>query len=67
MLLRDKILAQMLEIYVPSMRPSEGSSAQCLVNSLADDVLEALAMKSEVKFLTNSVAPLLKVEQPPRL
>lgn len=37
------------------------------MNQYADDALEALVMKNEIKFLTNSVVPLLQVEQPPRL
>lgn len=37
------------------------------MNQYADDALEALVMKNEVKFLTKSVVPLLHVEQPPRL
>ena len=64
MLLRDKILAQLLELYVPSMNAgaSDSAATQCFVNQQADDVLEALVMKNDVKFLTQSVAPLLKVE-----
>lgn len=59
----------MLEIYLPSMgdKQCDGPSSQSVVNQLADDVLEALAMKNEIRFLTTSIAPLLKVEQPPRL
>lgn len=37
------------------------------MNQYADDALEALVMKNELKFLTKSVVPLLQVEQPPRL
>ncbi len=37
------------------------------MNQYADDALEALVMKNEIKFLTNTVVPLLQVEQPPRL
>lgn len=37
------------------------------MNQYADDALEALVMKNEIKFLTNSVVPLLQVEHPPRL
>lgn len=38
-----------------------------MVNQPADDFLEALLMKNDIKFLSMSVSPILKVEQPPRL
>lgn len=43
------------------------SQSQCLVNQFADDVLEELAMKNDIKYLAQSIIPLMKVEQPPRL
>ena len=69
MLLRDKLLGQLLEIYVHSINPdtSSMSQSQCLVNQPADDLLEILLMKNDMKYMLQSVAPLLKVEQPPRL
>ena len=68
-MMRDRILSSVLEVYVPSADGNEGnqSSQQCHINQLAEDVLEALVMKNDFKFLTHSVGPLLKVEQPPRL
>lgn len=51
MLIRDKVLAQMLELYVPSMPDPHGTSVQSFVNQFADNVLEALVMKNDVRFL----------------
>lgn len=54
MLIRDKLVAQVLDLYIPSL-PQEShmlSQPQCLVNPFAEEVLEALAMKNDIKFLT---------------
>ncbi len=48
--------------------PQPGSSSSaCHVNPNAEDLLEALVMKNDIKFLAQSVTPLIKIEQPPRL
>jgi hypothetical protein len=68
MILRDRILAGLLDIYIPQGLGFESASSitsntqQCFVNQFADDALEALAIKNEVKFLTKSIVPLLRVE-----
>lgn len=69
MLIRDKLIAQVLDLYIPSL-PQEShllSQPHCLVNPFADDVLEALVMKNDIKYLSQSVIPLMRVEEPPRL
>lgn len=69
MLIRDKLISQVLDLYIPSL-PQEShliSQPHCLVNPFADDVLDALAMKNDIKFLSQSVIPLMRVEEPPRL
>lgn len=71
MLLRDKVLAQLLEVYC--LTPSSSSSdqkqqpPQHFVNQGVDSCLEALVLSNDLRFLTQSVVPLLRVEQPPRL
>ncbi len=66
MMLRDKVLASILEIYTFDLSAAS-SSSQCFVNQAVDEILEALVMKNEIRFLTQSIVPLLKVESPPRL
>lgn len=41
--------------------------SSCYVNQYVDDVFEILLLKNEVRFMTQSVVPLLRLEQPPRL
>jgi hypothetical protein len=67
LLLREKLLGQVLDVYVASMTVSASGSSVSLVNQSADDVLEALVLKSDIRFLVQSVAPLLSREQPPLL
>ncbi len=47
MLLRDKLLGSLLEIYTFDV-----ASSQCYVNQAVDDILESLVMKNEIKFLS---------------
>lgn len=60
--MRDRILHNVLEVYVPNAAEGNQSTQQCHINQCAEDVLEALVMKNDFKFLTQSVGPLLKVE-----
>lgn len=75
MVIRDRVLAGILDIYIHQGQNFESnmsgvstqSQQQCFINQYADDALETLVLKSEVNFITNSLSPLLRVEQPPRL
>ncbi len=63
-LIRDKILTQLLEIYVGAGSASgfESNVSSCYVNQFVDDVLEILLLKNDIRFMCQSIIPLLRVE-----
>ena len=63
MMIRDKLLSKLLEIYIGGGQQGfETNTSSCYVNQYVDDVVEALLLKSEIRFLSKSVIPLLRVE-----
>lgn len=53
MLLRDKLLSQLMEIYIGGgVSGFESNVSSCYVNQYVDDVLEHLLLKNEVRYMT---------------
>lgn len=60
---REDILVSTLRAYSPDIAPQH----QCITNQVAEDLLEWLVIASDSEFLSRTIEPLLKKEQPPRL
>ena len=60
---REEILVNTLKAYSPDIAPQH----QCITNQVAEDLLEWLVIASDSEFLSNTIEPLLRHEQPPRL
>jgi len=60
---KDEILIATLKAYSPDIAPQH----QCITNQVAEDLLEQLVISSQVEFFSQTLEPLLRTEQPPRL
>lgn len=60
---RENLLITTLKAYSPDVAPQH----QCITNQVAEDLLEWVAIASSIEFISSTVEPLLRTEQPPRL
>mmetsp|Transcript_2731 Transcript_2731/g.4652 ORF Transcript_2731/g.4652 Transcript_2731/m.4652 type:complete len:124 (+) Transcript_2731:1159-1530(+) len=60
---RDDILVAALSAY----SPIENQNNHCVTNQVAEDLLEQLVISLEPDFISHSIEPLLREEQPPKL
>ena len=60
---RDDILNATLRAYSPDIAPQH----QCITNQVAEDLLEQLVIACDFDFISQTIEPLLREEQPPRL
>lgn len=60
---REDILVSTLRAYSPDIAPQH----QCITNQVAEDLLEWLVIAADSEFLSRTIEPLLRKEQPPRL
>ena len=60
---REDILQATLRAYSPDIAPQH----QCITNQVAEDLLEQLVISCDTDFLSQTIEPLLRSEQPPRL
>jgi len=60
---REEILDATLKAYSPEVAPQH----QCITNQVAEDLLEQLVISCKVDFLSSTIEPLIRSEQPPRL
>lgn len=60
---RDDILIATLKAYSPDIAPQH----QCITNQVAEDLLEQLIISCDIDFISQTIEPLLRTEQPPRL
>ena len=60
---REDILVSTLRAYSPDIAPQH----QCITNQVAEDLLEWLVIACDAEFLSQTIEPLLRTEQPPRL
>eukprot|EP00347_Sterkiella_histriomuscorum_P005558 403356151 len=67
MQMRDKILEFCLNVYTSTINPQNQQPSQNLTNCSIDEIIDCILLKSDIKYLSEVLAPLMNQVQPPKV